>query len=301
MRANVWPPAQVRRLQGIFLSAVQPQNQTKPSNLRAFGSAMWASWFTAMSGPLSVPAAIAALWVENSIARILLVLTAFACFWAAAYAVWKHERDRVLELEKEVSPIKIRQITAQEAHTEAIQKQTEELAVQRFENSPAAKIVRAKFEQSMTPPTLKLSAGTHIPYYEITDHSNLYILAKLFKIKLENIDPHKTAINCKVQILSISPDCKYSEPWTLGEGFTLAAGEHIYLPLASYREVREPEKFKYVDSCFEICAETEYRPMLGIEDQYVLTIRATANDAPFSQGKFKLWVDNSGKFQIERL
>jgi hypothetical protein len=52
-----------------------------------------------MSGPLSVPAAIAALWVENQTAKILLGVTAFVCIWAAAYAAWQKEHLRVLQLE----------------------------------------------------------------------------------------------------------------------------------------------------------------------------------------------------------
>ena len=52
-----------------------------------------------MSGPLSVPFAIAAIFVESQTAKILLGLTALACFWASAYYVWKPERGRVVELE----------------------------------------------------------------------------------------------------------------------------------------------------------------------------------------------------------
>jgi hypothetical protein len=73
--------------------------KTNRSNLLEFCRAIWSEWFTAMSGPLSVPAAIAALWIENTTAKILLGLTAFACIWAAAYSVWRRERENVLALE----------------------------------------------------------------------------------------------------------------------------------------------------------------------------------------------------------
>jgi hypothetical protein len=71
----------------------------KRTSIRAFVSAMAAHWFTAMSGPLSVPAAALALWLDNQAAKALLGLTAFACIWAAAYAIWRHERERAVELE----------------------------------------------------------------------------------------------------------------------------------------------------------------------------------------------------------
>jgi hypothetical protein len=57
-----------------------------------FGLAFLHGWATAMSGPLSVPLAIAALWVENNTARALLGVSAFLCVWVAAYGVWRNER-----------------------------------------------------------------------------------------------------------------------------------------------------------------------------------------------------------------
>lgn len=60
---------------------------------------MSSRWFTAMSGPLTVPATIAALWVESPTAKILLGLTAFICFWASAYWMWNAEREKVVALE----------------------------------------------------------------------------------------------------------------------------------------------------------------------------------------------------------
>jgi hypothetical protein len=66
----------------------------------AFGRALCADWFTRMSGPLSVPAVVMAVWVSNDIAKVLLGLTAFVCLCTTAYAVWRKERQRVIELEK---------------------------------------------------------------------------------------------------------------------------------------------------------------------------------------------------------
>jgi hypothetical protein len=70
------------------------------SGLRAFAGAMSAHWFTAMSGPLTVPATIAALWIESPTAKLLLGLTAFVCFWASAYWMWNAEHEKVVALEQ---------------------------------------------------------------------------------------------------------------------------------------------------------------------------------------------------------
>jgi hypothetical protein len=72
----------------------------------SFVDYLWAftkRWFTAMSGPLSVPAAIAGAWVENPTTRILLGLTAIGCFFFSSYWVWATERRRRLEAEAKLA------------------------------------------------------------------------------------------------------------------------------------------------------------------------------------------------------
>ncbi|MBW7974365.1 hypothetical protein [Bradyrhizobium sp. BR 10289] len=68
-------------------------------SLLEFFRAIWSEWFSRMSGPLSVPAAIAALWIENTMGKVLLAITAFVCIWAASYSVWRRERDKVISLQ----------------------------------------------------------------------------------------------------------------------------------------------------------------------------------------------------------
>jgi hypothetical protein len=58
-----------------------------------FVVAFTARWFIAMSGGLSVPAAIAAYFVPNQIATACLSITAIVCFVAASFGVWRIERQ----------------------------------------------------------------------------------------------------------------------------------------------------------------------------------------------------------------
>src|SRR5882724_9395098 len=74
----------------------------KPS-LYGFLRAIFARWFTAMSGQLSVPAAIAAFFVPNDIAKLLLALTAIACFVFTAYCIWAAERQKVVDLQEKMN------------------------------------------------------------------------------------------------------------------------------------------------------------------------------------------------------
>jgi hypothetical protein len=67
------------------------------SGIIDFTRTMWGDLLTRMSGPLSVPLAVASFFVPNDVAKILLGLTAFMCLWVTAYLLWKREHDKVVE------------------------------------------------------------------------------------------------------------------------------------------------------------------------------------------------------------
>jgi len=158
-------------------------------------------------------------------------------------------------------------------------------------------------ERDPDAPVLQLSVGTDHEYYDVPQ-SGLYSLTRRFKVKIENISSNQTITNGKLQIISIEPPCGYRGPWLIKEGITLAAGDHIFLPLAQYNELREPEKGMTPEDTFKIeSVETrEHRaPLLGTENQpHVLALRATAPGVPFCDMKCKLWVDEHGRFRIEK-
>lgn len=64
------------------------------SPIRQFLKGFATSWFAGMSGGLSVPLAVAAFYVPNDTAKILLGCTAYVCLVVASYWVWKKERDQ---------------------------------------------------------------------------------------------------------------------------------------------------------------------------------------------------------------
>jgi len=63
----------------------------KPT-LKNFCAALFYDWATGMTGPLSLPLAIASYLFSNETVKIVLGITAFGCVWAAAYGVWRRER-----------------------------------------------------------------------------------------------------------------------------------------------------------------------------------------------------------------
>src|ERR1700731_3348466 len=69
------------------------------SYIRAFG----VRWFVTMSGPLSVPLAVIAYFVQNDAAKIILFTTALLCGIFASYWVWKVEREARIDAESKVN------------------------------------------------------------------------------------------------------------------------------------------------------------------------------------------------------
>ena len=57
-----------------------------------------------MSGAPGVPLMVAAVFVGQVAVQVLLVLTGFFSFLLAAYLIWRVERQRVLDLERQLAP-----------------------------------------------------------------------------------------------------------------------------------------------------------------------------------------------------
>jgi len=68
--------------------------------VKQFLHAFTGSWFTKMSGPFTVPFAVASLLVPQAWLKAVFGATAIACGIGASYAVWRKERVQLL-LERE--------------------------------------------------------------------------------------------------------------------------------------------------------------------------------------------------------
>jgi hypothetical protein len=149
----------------------------------------------------------------------------------------------------------------------------------------------AKFESP-----LKIRVGDDREFEDIPKGS-LYGFTRRLKFELKNDDSSKTAADCKVQITKIFPDPGYRGPWVLAEGFSLSPGDAAYIPVAQRGEGREPTKFDRSDTSIEICVPGNHPPLLPVEVENVLTLRATARDMPFREAKLVVWIDE-GRLRI---
>lgn len=68
--------------------------------IRRFLSAIGKDWFARMSGPLTVPFTILALFLPSSAAKILFAVLAVVAAIVTSYRVWKSEYDRAQSLER---------------------------------------------------------------------------------------------------------------------------------------------------------------------------------------------------------
>lgn len=110
-----------------------------------------------------------------------------------------------------------------------------------------------------------------------------------FGVKIENISSHKPISDCKVTVLKVEPDTGYCAPWVLKPRFSLAAGEHLFIPLATHHKTDTLVKLE----------TTNERPVLGVDKEYIASIRATSPDSAFCDIDCKIWVKD-GDLHVEK-
>lgn len=144
---------------------------------------------------------------------------------------------------------------------------------------------------------LQIEVGESGGFFETGRAGSLYTHTRVLKLRISNSDPRRPLTGCKVQVMSIVPH-EYDGPWILKEGFSLAAGDHDFIPLARYVEPDDIKKSPYGGTFFEILA-IKNQPKPPSASTHVLTIRATAFESPFFEMQCKLWVDSDGRLRIE--
>jgi hypothetical protein len=166
--------------------------------------------------------------------------------------------------------------------------------------SDATHTLRGTERESISSSALQIEVGETGRFSNFSrEGMNLYKLTRVLNIKVENIDKRWPVTSCKVYIIGIEPS-EYSGPWILKEGFSLSAGEHLFIPLVSYGEAREPDKDPCGDS-FMVIRVPEPSPKLSAHSCHVLTLRVTSLDTAPCELQCKLWVDQAGKLRIQKL
>jgi TIR domain len=173
-----------------------------------------------------------------------------------------------------------------------------------IESSPPTAVVPTQAgsigENSSELSPLGINIGEDGPFYDVPK-SDLYSFTKRIKIELRNTHRVKAAANCKVQVTNISPDTGSRGPWLLAEHLSLSAGDAVYLPLVRYKEARQPAVSDYSDTSIEVCVDGGrfLPPLMQIETENIIAIRATATDLPYCEVQLIVWKDEAGKLRIK--
>lgn len=144
-------------------------------------------------------------------------------------------------------------------------------------------------------PIVKLTVGDTGPY--LANDGSVFDNRRTYKVKLENTDQRDAISRCVIRVLNVEPPTEYEGPWLLKQGVSLAAGDHIFIPLVTYVEAREPNKYACGDT-FMTMGTANGHPCLDIDKQYTITLRATAPGTAYGEAKCKIWIGDDGRLQI---
>jgi hypothetical protein len=152
-------------------------------------------------------------------------------------------------------------------------------------------------------PLLRLSTGESGPFF--ATKGKMYSTQRTYYIKVENISNYKHVTEIKLSVLSLEPQRDYIGPWELDSGFTLAAGDHRFVPLVQYGEANSDNysssAYSRSDSFFIILGKG------GIGKQptgpkgipQTILIRATGVGTAPCDYACRVWVQNpDGLFRI---
>ncbi len=141
-----------------------------------------------------------------------------------------------------------------------------------------------------------MSVAESGPYFK-TDGS-VYDIRRTYNLKVEDTDQSKSLSDCSIHIMEVVPPTDYEGPWLLQDGITLAAGAHTFVPLVTYGEAREPDRYDSGVTFMTVGTATG-RPNLDVGPKYTVTLRDTALDTAFCDFECRVWVDENGRLRIE--
>ena len=146
----------------------------------------------------------------------------------------------------------------------------------------------------INPHALRMSVGESGPFMRTS--SSLYKIKRTFNVKIENTEKYQAVTDCKIRIEKIEPP-EYEGPWLLTSGFSLAAGDHQFVPLVTYGEAADQTKFPCGDS-FMIMHVSEPSPAPSAKVEQIVHLKATSLQTSPCEFRCKIWIDAGGRLRI---
>jgi hypothetical protein len=151
---------------------------------------------------------------------------------------------------------------------------------------------------------IEINYGEEAPFEKITSGSHLYRLERMLLLEFKNTHPHGALQSCKLEIVSIEPFMGLRRPLVLRDNFTLAGGDHVFIPFVTYGESRTVDRSVVGDTAIAICAPEGSSPnflaALPHDVENIITLRATAIGSAYREEKFVVWVGAGTRLRIRK-
>jgi hypothetical protein len=152
--------------------------------------------------------------------------------------------------------------------------------------------------------SIEINYGEDAPFERITGKSHLYRLERMLLLEFKNTHPHIALSGCKVEISGIEPYMGMRRPLVLRDNFTLAGGDHVFIPLVTYGESRTSARSVSGDTAIAVCApdgaDPNFLAALPHDVENILTIRGTAIGSAFCEEKIVVWVGAGTRLRIRK-
>jgi hypothetical protein len=153
-----------------------------------------------------------------------------------------------------------------------------------------------------TSAAIQLSYGEDGPFERLTK-TDLSRLERQLSVEFKNPHADITITNCKLEVTYIQPFAGYRRPLVVKENFSLAGGDHVYIPFVQYGESRIGEDH-IADTVVALLAPKDADPWflaaLSHDVENILTLRATAIGAAFCEERVVVWVGAGTRLRIRK-
>lgn len=253
------------------------------TSLRAFLAAIVSSWFSGMSGPLSVPLTVAAVFVQNDTAKVLLALTAVICFWAAAYTVWVRERTARNQTEAAKDEVEAKVLSVGQADRGS---DPVALAFRARKESQYRQILGVDIRADALRLTLENTDA-----FQYTKAKADHII-RIWRICVENIDVSHIIKNCKLHVEFNGDHALVHDIGTLNptEKRFVDVGDHNETTVDPFVHIYAPRQ--------GLLSESANYPELPIGN--VVTFHATSADTRPTRLSCRLSLDTFGRLRMEK-
>ena len=152
--------------------------------------------------------------------------------------------------------------------------------------------------------SIEISYGEEAPFERITDKSHLYRLDRMLLLEFKNVHPHTALHNCKLEVVSIEPFMGIRRPFVLRDNFTLAGGDHVFIPFVTYGESRTADQGVAGDTAIAVCApegsDPHFFAALPHDVENIITLRATAIGSAYCEERVVVWVGAGTRLRIRK-